>query len=128
MDDLSKILSAIDDLTGDADLTGAANRTSWKDIVKQTGLSNEAVQRGLRTMYDAGGIVGSVVTMTDDPEAFEMIDLRRRRTGERIHSTGVAYRSPSTTRLSRVALAAGIGLAVLFVILMTMLLRTSAHT
>jgi hypothetical protein len=128
MDDLSRILSAIDDLTGDADLTGAASRASWVDIVKQTGLSNEAVQRGLRTMYDAGVVVGSVVTRSDDPETFEMIDLRRRRSGERIHSTGVAYRSPNVTRFGRVALAAGLGLAVLFVILMLMLLRTSAHT
>src|SRR6476620_6177580 len=127
MDDLSRILSAIDDLTGDADLTGAASRTSSEDVVKQTGLSNEAVQRGLRTMYQAGGIVGSVVTRTDDPEAFEMIDLRRRRSGERIHSTGVAYRSPNVTRFGRVALAAGIGLAILFVILVSMLLRTTAH-
>jgi DNA-binding Lrp family transcriptional regulator len=81
-DDLYTILTAIDQLAGD---TG---RTHWEAIVAATGLSDPAVQQGLRKLYDTGIIVGVVVTGIDDQEGFKLIDLRRRHSGEPPRSTG----------------------------------------
>ena len=78
--DVDRILTAIDRLAGD---TG---RTRWDLIAAETGLAPDAVQAGLKWLYQGGLIVGRDVE--NDRGAFVLTDVRRRHPGEAIQSVG----------------------------------------